>query len=126
MRLRGDGPVGQRSRLVYKLVVFVPVDEAEAVKQALFDAGAGGYDRYDSCSWQTQGIGQFRPLRGSAPYLGTEGTVERVAELRIEMVCRDEMVRAAIDALRAAHPYEEPAYEVYQIFTAGELPPGLP
>ena len=111
---------------MYKLVFFVPVDNAEAVKQALFDSGAGRYERYDSCSWQTQGSGQFRPLAGSTPYLGTEGHVEHVTELRVEMVCRDEVVRRALDALIAAHPYEEPAYEIYRIYTADDLPPALP
>ena len=111
---------------MYKLVFFVPLDHAEAVKQALFDSGAGRYDRYDSCSWQTPGTGQFRPLAGSDPYLGTEGRIEHVPELRVEMVCRDEVVRSAVDALIGVHPYEEPAYEIYRIYTADDLPSTLP
>ncbi|MFP4114823.1 MAG: NGG1p interacting factor NIF3 [Spirochaetota bacterium] len=106
---------------MHKLVVFVPEEHAEAVKRALFSAGAGRFRNYDSCSWETLGTGQFRPLPGSSPVLGREGVVERVSELRVEMICRDESVRAALDALVAAHPYEEPAYEVYPILTAADF-----
>lgn len=111
---------------MYKLVVFVPIDHAEEVKAALFAAGAGRYERYDSCSWECEGTGQFRPLAGSDPFLGRQGELERVRELRVELLCRDEVVRAAITALLNAHPYEEPAYEVYRVFTADDLPSGLP
>ena len=110
---------------MYKIVTFVPVEHVEAVKGALFAAGAGRYENYDSASWETAGTGQFRPLAGSNPYIGSQGAIEQVAELRIEMLCRDELVRAALSALIGAHPYEEPAYEVYQIWTMDELPSGL-
>ena len=110
---------------MYKIAVFVPVEHAEAVKGALFAAGAGRYKNYDSASWETAGTGQFRPLAGSDPYIGSQGAVERVAELRIETLCKDELVRSALSALIEAHPYEEPAYEVYQIWTMDELPFGL-
>ena len=106
---------------MYKLVFFVPSECAEPVKQAVFDAGAGAYERYDSCCWQTAGTGQFRPLAGSAPYLGRQGEVEYVTEVRVEMVCDDHAVESAVEALLAAHPYEEPAYEVYRIWTARDL-----
>lgn len=106
---------------MYKLVFFVPSECAEPVKQALFDAGGGAYERYDSCCWQTSGTGQFRPLAGSTPYVGREGEVEYVTELRVEMVCDDHVVRPVLKALLAAHPYEEPAYEVYRIRTARDF-----
>ncbi len=110
---------------MYKLVFFVPAECAESVKRAVFDAGGGRYARYDSCCWQTSGTGQFRPLAGSAPYLGRQGEVEYVTELRVEMVCADHLVHAALAALLAAHPYEEPAYEVYRIWTASDPPDDL-
>lgn len=102
---------------MYKLVVFVPEDHAEPVKQALFSAGAGRFRNYDQASWETRGTGQFRPLEGSDPYLGSQDRLERVPELRVEMLCPDEAARSAVDALLASHPYEEPAYELYRIFT---------
>ncbi|TVR29855.1 MAG: NGG1p interacting factor NIF3 [Spirochaetaceae bacterium] len=107
---------------MYKLVFFVPEAHAESVKQAVFDAGAGRYGNYDSCSWQTAGSGQFRPLCGADPFIGTAGTVQRVAELRVETICEDAVVRAAVEALLAAHPYEEPAYELIHVWTADDLP----
>jgi hypothetical protein len=111
---------------MYKLAFFVPQDHAEPVKQAVFAAGGGRYEQYDMCSWETLGTGQFRPLEGSDPFLGSTGRLERVPELRVEMICRDELVRPALAALVQAHPYEEPAYDLVRVFTADELPAGLP
>lgn len=109
---------------MHKLIFFVPAEQAEAVKQAVFVAGAGRYRNYDCCSWQTAGMGQFRPLAGADPFIGAVGTVETVPELRVETICPDEAVRAVIEALIAAHPYEEPAYEVVRIWTIDDLPAG--
>lgn len=100
---------------MYKLVVFVPETHLERVKNALFAAGAGKLGDYDSCAWQTKGQGQFRPLKGSQPYLGQTGQVEQVDEYRVEMVCEQDQVQAALAALREAHPYEEPAFDVWQL-----------
>lgn len=100
---------------MYKLCFFVPEDHAEPVKQAIFEAGGGRIGDYDCCAWQTRGDGQFRALDGADPFLGKVGEIERVSELKVELVCRDELVHAVIDAMRAAHPYEEPAYDVYRL-----------
>jgi len=96
---------------VYKLTVYVPESHLESVKDALFAAGAGCYAGYDRCCWQVLGQGQFRPLAGSSPFIGKPGAVERVPEYRVEMICADESVVAVTGALRAAHPYEEPAFD---------------
>nr|WP_208022053.1 NGG1p interacting factor NIF3 [Aestuariicella hydrocarbonica] len=93
----------------------VPASHLDAVKSALFEAGAGKVGDYDSCCWQVLGQGQFRPLAGSQPYLGQQGRLEAVAEYRVEMVCSDECIRAAVKALKLAHPYEEPAYDVMKV-----------
>jgi hypothetical protein len=111
---------------MFKLVFFVPEPQAEEVKAAVFRAGAGHYRLYDSCAWQTLGTGQFRPMPDSNPFIGTAGHVERVPELRVEVLCRNEAVRPALRALLEAHPYEEPAYEVYQVWQLPDLPEGLP
>lgn len=100
---------------MYKLCVYIPETHLEPVKQALFEAGAGRIGDYDCCCWQAPGSGQFRPLPGSRPFIGGLGQVERVAEYRVEMVCADERVDAALAALRAAHPYEEPAFDLWRL-----------
>jgi hypothetical protein len=100
---------------MYKICVYVPEKSVENVKQALFDAGAGRIGNYDSCCWQTAGSGQFRPLENSNPAIGSINQVERVNELKIELVCADDLVKSAIQAMRVAHPYEEPAFDVWAL-----------
>jgi len=100
---------------MYKLVFFVPETHVEAVKNAVFEAGAGRIGDYDCCAWQTLGQGQFRPLVGSNPFLGQQGEIETVPEYRVELVCRDDLIRPALAALKAAHPFEEPAYDVWAL-----------
>lgn len=100
---------------MYKLGVFVPASHLDQVKAALFAAGAGRIGNYDSCCWQTLGQGQFRALEGSHPYIGQKGKVETVQEYRVELVCEVNVLKAALEALRKAHPYEEPAYDVVQL-----------
>ncbi|MEC7729597.1 MAG: YqfO family protein [Pseudomonadota bacterium] len=100
---------------MYKLCYFVPETHVEKTKQALFDAGAGRIGDYDSCAWQCLGRGQFRPLEGSDPFLGHAGEIEAVDEYKVELVCADELIKDALAALKQAHPYEEPAYEIYRM-----------
>lgn len=100
---------------MYKLVFFVPVDEAEPVKKAIFATGAGGIGTYDRCAFEMEGVGQFRPLNGSDPHIGAVGTVEHLRELRVEILCTEEQIRPAVTALLDSHPYEVPAYEVYRL-----------
>ena len=100
---------------MYKLTFFVPESHKEAVKQAIFAQGAGRYDGYDCCSWETLGNGQFKPLSGSQPFIGQQDKVEIVAEYRVEMICADENIKSVLQALIAAHPYETPAYDVQSI-----------
>lgn len=100
---------------MYKINFYVPETHLEIVKTALFAAGAGRIGHYDYCCWQTKGVGQFRALAGSAPYIGQQGKVEQVEEYKVELVCSKENLEQAVAALKKAHPYEEPAYEVYQI-----------
>lgn len=100
---------------MYKLVFFVPESHLEQTKSALFNAGAGAFGNYDLCCWQLAGVGQFRPLTGSNPFIGQAEQLKQVPEYRVEMVCDDALIAAAITALRAAHPYEEPAIDVWQL-----------
>jgi hypothetical protein len=100
---------------MYKISVFVPESDAEPVKQAMFATGAGRIGDYDCCCWQTPGQGQFRPLPGSSPTIGQQDRIERVAELKIEMVCAEEHIRDVVAAMKRSHPYEEPAYDVWKL-----------
>lgn len=105
---------------MYKICFYVPESHLEQVKIAVFNAGAGRIGDYDSCCWQVLGQGQFRPLVGSKPFMGQHGAVEVVAEYRVEMVCEPQFIKAAVAALLASHPYEEPAWDVVAMVT--ELP----
>lgn len=107
---------------MFKLCFYVPESHLEAVKQAVFAAGGGRIGDYDQCCWQVRGLGQFRPLAGSNPFLGRQGDVEQVEEWRVELVCTDELIRAVVAALRQAHPYEEPAYDVWRLSDLQALP----
>lgn len=98
---------------MYKICVFIPQSHLEQVKTALFESGAGQIGDYDHCCWQTLGSGQFRPSENSQPFIGRNGVIEIVAEYKVEMVCDDKRIKAAIAAMKQAHPYEEPAYEVW-------------
>jgi hypothetical protein len=100
---------------MYKLVFFVPESHVESVKSAVFAAGAGRIGDYEHCAWQVLGEGQFRPLQGSNPYIGSQNVLEKVSEYRVELVCADEHIAGAVAALRAAHPYEEPAFDVTRL-----------
>lgn len=99
------------------LFVYVPAQNAEKLKQALFSAGAGKYEHYDQCCWEVRGTGQFRPLLGSNPSIGTQNTLEKVEEIKIEMICEDKKIKGVLEALKENHPYEEPAYGVIEIKT---------
>ncbi|HAD08154.1 MAG TPA: NGG1p interacting factor NIF3 [Porticoccaceae bacterium] len=100
---------------MYKLCFYVPESHLEAVKLALFDAGAGRQGDYDQCCWQNLGEGQFRPLAGSKPYLGQAHRLSRVPEYKVEMLCEEKIIEKVLAALRKSHPYEEPAYDVIRL-----------
>ena len=97
-----------------KLIVFVPREALDAVRDALFAAGAGRIGDYQHCSWYTDGTGTFFGGEGTEPSVGQAGRDERVAELRLETVFPSERTDAVLAALREAHPYEEPAFDVYE------------
>lgn len=100
---------------MYKLAFFVPVAEAEPVKEAVFATGAGRIGDYEACCFQTRGTGQFRPLEGANPHIGRVGDLEQVEELKVELVCEDVLIDEALAALKRAHPYEEPAFDVWRL-----------
>lgn len=100
---------------MYKFVFFVPDSHVEQVKEAVFNVGGGKLGEYSHCSWQVLGQGQFKPLKGSNPYSGTVDELHTVAEWRVELVVEEPLMQAAVNAMKEAHPYEMPAYDVINL-----------
>jgi hypothetical protein len=98
-----------------KLVVFVPEEALDTVRDALFAAGAGRIGDYERCSWYTAGTGTFFGGESTRPVLGERGREERVPELRLETVYPADREADVVQALREAHPYEEPAFDLYPL-----------
>jgi hypothetical protein len=98
-----------------KLVWFVPREALEATREAVFAAGAGRVGKYERCSWYAAGTGTFFGGEGTSPAIGEPGREQRVSELRVETVVPEERLAAVVASLKAAHPYEEPAYDVYRL-----------
>ena len=105
---------------VLKLMVFVPRDHAEALRNALFQAGAGAIGAYDECSFNTEGTGTFRGGEGTNPFVGQRGDRHHEPEVRVEVVLRPHLVGAVTKVMREVHPYEEVAFDIYPM--ANELP----
>ncbi|WP_233608629.1 Nif3-like dinuclear metal center hexameric protein [Nocardia stercoris] len=117
------GPIAPKPAVaVDEWTVRVPRADTERVLAALFAAGAGGVGNYRECCWQVPGSGQFRPVEGADPAIGTLGELEHVAEDQVEVVAAPSARAAVLAALRAAHPYEEPSYHVTE---CAPLPTGL-
>ena len=98
-----------------KLVWFVPEDSLDATRDAVFEAGGGRIGEYERCSWYAAGTGTFVGGETTSPALGERGREERVPELRVETVVPSGRIADVVAALRRAHPYEEPAFDVYEL-----------
>ena len=99
----------------YKIVVYVPEDSAEKLREAIGNAGAGKIGNYTYCTFTLKGTGRFKPIVGANPTIGEIGKLEEVSEDRIETVCSEDNLQAVLKAIRENHPYEEPATDVYSI-----------
>jgi hypothetical protein len=99
----------------YKLVWFVPGEALAVTRDAVFAAGAGRIGDYERCSWYAAGVGTFRGGEGTEPAIGEAGREEHVDELRVETVVPAERAQDVVDALLAAHPYEEVAFDLYPL-----------
>ncbi|MDR2423979.1 MAG: Nif3-like dinuclear metal center hexameric protein [Prevotellaceae bacterium] len=104
-----------REKNLYKIVTFVPHNHAENLRRRMFEAGAGHIGNYDSCSYNLEGKGTFRGGENTSPFVGTKGTLHSEPEIRIETVATKECLNQVIAAILQAHPYEEPAYDVYPL-----------
>lgn len=98
-----------------KLIYYVPESHLESTKIAIFEAGAGGIGNYEHCAWQVLGTGQFKPVKGANPFIGQLDQLEQVPEWRVETIVPEQKVKQVAEALKASHPYEEPAFEFIQI-----------
>ena len=103
-----------------KIVVFVPATHAGQIREALAGAGAGHVGNYDFCSFSSKGMGRFRGGEGTNPFIGEPGKIEEVDEERIETICPSEKLDAVLDVVMKAHPYEEPAIDVYPILNKND------
>ncbi len=103
-----------------KIVVFVPKDYKDAVRDAMCNAGAGYTGNYSHCSFNVNGIGTFKPLAGSKPFIGQEGKLEKVDEIRIETIVPESLQRKVISAMLKTHPYEEVAFDIYPLENSGK------
>ena len=107
-----DSPIGDN----YKLVVFVPIKAAAKVSNAVFAAGAGAIGNYRNCSFGAEGTGSFLPLKGAKPAIGKKGKLEKVPEVRFETIVPAEKLDNVIEAMKKAHPYETPAFDVFKLY----------
>jgi len=98
-----------------KIVVFTPLNHADVVRKALAEAGAGHIGNYDSCSFSSRGIGRFKGGEDTHPFIGEPGKLEEVEEERIETICPAAILDAVLETVKKAHPYEEPAIDVYPL-----------
>jgi hypothetical protein len=104
-----------------KIVTFVPVEDADKVRDALGRAGAGMIGEYTYCSFSSIGTGRFIPSDQANPHIGQVNVLESVTEERIEVVCDRDRAREVITAMKQAHPYEEVAFDVYPLISEEDL-----
>ncbi len=100
---------------MYILCTYVPETHVEVVKKAMFSKGAGHIGNYSDCCFTFKGEGQFKPLEDSSAFIGEINKIEKVSEVKIELVVKDAYIKDVIKALKKAHPYEEVAYHVLKM-----------
>lgn len=99
----------------YKIVVYVPLANADHIREVIGQAGGGKLGKYSFCTFSTRGIGRFKPDEGAKPHIGTVGKIEEVEEERIEVTCDETVVGNVIAAIKRVHPYEEVALDVWPL-----------
>ena len=104
-----------------KIAVFVPETHVDLLRQAMAEAGAGSMGKYEHASFSVKGTGRFRGSAASKPFVGEAGRLETVEEERVESICPIGKVDAVLQAIKRAHPYEEPAVDVYPLLNNGQL-----
>lgn len=115
-----DFLIPKQTEKLYKVVVYVPISHIESIREALGNSGAGHIGNYSHCTFHTEGTGTFKPLEGTNPYIGEHGKMEFVDEVRMETIVEEVKLSEVVDAMIAAHPYEEPAYDIYPMKNEGQ------
>lgn len=109
---------------LFKLAVFVPETHSQIVREKLWEANAGKIGLYDSCAFESFGVGYFRPLEKANPFLGQANQLETVKEVKLEVVVEEMNLKSVMKALREAHPYEEIAFDLIELYDF-KLPPKI-
>lgn len=109
-----------KNGLLRKLTTYVPLEHVDAVRSALFNAGAGKIGNYSDCSFNAEGYGTFRASSNANPFVGERGELHREPEVKVEVIFSSHHERAIVSALKQAHPYEEVAYDIYQLLNSHE------
>ncbi|MCK4309183.1 MAG: Nif3-like dinuclear metal center hexameric protein, partial [Candidatus Atribacteria bacterium] len=110
-------PLQSSSEKIFKFAVYVPIQQADRVSEAIFKAGAGKIGKYTETSFNVRGKGAFKPMEGTNPFIGKIGKREEVQEIKIETVVAERDLDSVVRAMKDNHPYEEPAYDVYELKT---------
>lgn len=103
-------------------MVFIPEPQLDAVKEAMFEAGAGRQGNYRRCAWQVKGLGQFEAMPGADPHCGELGRLHTEPEWRVELLCPPDCLNQVLVAMIEAHPYEEPAFDIFERVDPPRLP----
>jgi len=115
LKIKKIAPLQRSPEKVYKFAVYVPIQSAGQVRQAVFEAGAGKIGNYIETSFNVVGKGTFKPMEGTHPFIGKKGEREEVQEIKIETVIAERDLDSVVQAMKDNHPYEEPAYDVYEL-----------
>ncbi|HAJ33901.1 MAG TPA: Nif3-like dinuclear metal center hexameric protein [Candidatus Atribacteria bacterium] len=125
LRIKKIAPLQGSSEKVFKFAVYVPTQYADKVSQAIFKGGAGKIGKYTETSFNITGKGTFKPMVGTNPFIGEIGKREEVEETKIETIVPERYLKSVVQAMKNAHPYEEPAYDIYEILTKSSSGIGL-
>ena len=104
-----------------KIIIYIPIEYKEKVKNAMFHAGAGTIGQYKNCCFETLGVGQFLPSSKATPFIGKNLELSKIKEYKVEMICNDSCLVAAIEEMKKAHPYEEPAFDIIETVNYEQL-----
>ena len=125
LEIKKTFPIKKSPEKVFKFTVYVPIQSASQVRQAVFESGAGKIGNYTETSFNITGKGTFKPMEGTSPFIGKIGKREEVEEIKIETVVAERDLDSVIQAMKDNHPYEEPAYDVYKLLTESSFGIGL-